>query len=293
MIKNLLRRNFLKKSMAIGAGSLFFKTGIHNLEAGDKVKSNNETMKTLNSLRTIHGNFTEQNIPENQIKQILKTSLQAANSSNMQTYSIIVVKDREKMRKVCGYSGSHMFLYCVDHNRLKACADHLGHPYHTDNITNFITGSVNASLVAQTAGIAAKSLGIDFLLTNGIHRGDMNRVYDILKLPKENCFPLIAMVLGYPSEEPEYKKGRLDGLGVIHDEEYHQLTKEDLDKIVDTYDDKSKHLGLHNKWQKDGHKHYLSWLFTAWLRRASKPTNKETQMFKLLKRTGYVELQKS
>jgi len=289
MNKNLLRRNFLKKSLAVGAGSILFQTGI---QADVKLDADNETMKTLQSLRTIHGNFTDQNIPNHQIKQILQASFRAANSSNMQTYSVVVVKDKEKMKKVCGYVGSHMFVYCVDHSRLKACADHLDHPYYTDNITNLVTGSVNASIVAQTAGIAAKSMGIDFLLTNGIHRGDMNRVYDILKLPKENCFPLIAMVLGYPTEEPKYQKGRLDGLGIVHDEEYHQMTASELDEMVATFDDKSKHLGLNDTWEKDGHKHYLTWLFTAWLRRAVKPTEKETQMFKILKKSGYVDLLK-
>ncbi len=292
MSKNLFRRNFLKKGLAFGLTSLFLTPYAKAKKESNNSIKTNDTISTINSLRTIHGNFTKQEIPETEIQTILKSSLQAANSSNMQTYSVVVVKDRKKMKKVCGYEGSHMLVFCVDHNRLKATAKHLNHPYYVDNINNFITGCTNTALVAQTAGIAAKSLGIDFLLTNGIHRGDMNRVYDILKLPKENCYPLIAMVMGYPTEEPKYKKGRLEGLGIIHDEEYHQLTNTELDKIVETYDDKPKHLGLNDRWRESGHKHYLDWLFTGWLKRAAKPTSSEGQMFKLLKRSGYVDLQK-
>jgi hypothetical protein len=46
---------------------------------------------------------------------------------------------------------------------------------------------------------------------------------------------------------------------------------------------------LIDNWKDQGHKHYLDWLFTAWLRGSEKPTQQETQMFALLKRSGYVE----
>ena len=152
---------------------------------------------------------------------------------------------------------------------------------------------MNTMLAAQTAVIAAKSLGIDSLLTNGIHRGDMERVWKILDLPEKNCFPLIALVLGYPTEEPTHDKGRIEGAGVIHYDTYHHLTDEELDNIVEKYDDKEADIALINDWDKQGHKHYLDWLFRDWLGRSSKPTTEETQMFKLLKRSGFVELQKS
>jgi len=51
----------------------------------------------------------------------------------------------------------------------------------------------------------------DSLLTNGTHRGDMQPVWDILGLPEQHCFPLIALILGYPAKEPAYMKGRLSG----------------------------------------------------------------------------------
>ena len=77
----------------------------------------------------------------------------------------------------------------------------------------FVTGSTNTILAAQTAVIAAKSLGIDSLLTNGVHRGDMERLWEMLGLPRQYCFPLIALVLGYAAKEPAYQKGRLSGPG--------------------------------------------------------------------------------
>ncbi len=88
----------------------------------------------------------------------------------------------------------------------------------------------------------------------------MDRIWEILDLPKEHCFPLIALYLGYPTEEPAYKKGRLKKAGIIYHEKYHTLTKDELDEITSLYDDKARHISLNQDWDQKGHKHYLDWL---------------------------------
>jgi nitroreductase len=293
--QNVKRRNFFKRSVA-AISSLILLPGVsQNLRAesnSDKSSiEGNETLKTINKLRTIHGNFTDQEISEKHLQQILQATIRAANSSNMQTYSIVVIKDKQKMKDVCGYQGSRLLLYCVDYTRIKASADLLNHPYHPDSITHFITGSTNTILAAQTAAIAARSLGIDYLLTNGIHRGDMERVWKILNLPKTHCFPLIAMVLGYPDKEPAFKKGRLDGLGIVHYDNYHTPSEKELNQITEKYDDKEEHIALISDWDEQGHTHYQDWLYKVWLKRNAKPTANETQMYGLLKRSRFVDLQ--
>ncbi len=301
MKRSLHRRIFLKTSALLGGGLFLLKSGLRQLPAAEKPANlpdklappPNDTIRTIRSLRTIHGNFiSDKEIPDATIEAILQSSIRAANASNMQSYSIIVVKDRQKMKDVCTYQGSCMLLYCVDHTRMNASAEHLGYLYYTDNIGSFVTASINAAIAAQTAAIAAKSLGIDYLLTNGIHRGDMERIWKILDLPRTRCFPLIALVLGYPTKEPDHQKGRLDGAGVIHYEKYHKLTNEELDEITRKYDDDQLHLALNENWKNEGHKHYLDWLFKVWAKSPT-PTNNETQMFKMLKRSGFVDLQNS
>jgi nitroreductase len=300
MKRSLHRRLFLKTSALLGGGLFLLKSGSMQLFAAEKPTDTldkqtlppNDTIRTIRNLRTVHGNFLDKEIPDATIEEILQSSIRAANASNTQSYSIIVVKDRQKMKDICTYQGSCMLLYCVDYTRLNASAEHLGHSYFKDNMEDFVTSSINTALAAQTAAIAAKSLGIDYLLTNGIHRGDMERLWKILDLPRTRCFPLIALVLGYPTAEPNHKKGRLDGKGVIHYEKYHTLTNEELDEITRKYDDDQLHIALNENWRNEGYTHYLDWLFQAWAN-SPKPTDHETQMFRFLKRSGFVDMQKS
>jgi len=290
MSQPILRRGFVKGGVALGGALLFRPEDALAAGARPRSQPGNETLAAIHELHSTHGNFTEREIPDALVEEILGASVRAANSSNMQTYSIVMVRDRARMKEVCGYAGSCLLVYCVDYNRLEASADSLGHAYYPDTMTAFVTGSINTAIAAQTAVIAARSLGVDSLLTNGIHRGDMGRLWKLLDLPEKRCFPLIALVLGYATEPPAHKKGRLDGVGVVHRERYHRLTEAEVDQITARYDDPESHLGLTEDWKKDGRKHYLDWLFTVWLGgRSAGPATAETQILTVLKKVGFVE----
>jgi hypothetical protein len=60
----------------------------------------NETLKTIHSLRTIHGDFSDKAVPDETIQLIISASVRAANASAYQSYSIIVVKEGETIRKL-------------------------------------------------------------------------------------------------------------------------------------------------------------------------------------------------
>ncbi|MCK5063694.1 MAG: nitroreductase family protein [Candidatus Fermentibacteraceae bacterium] len=242
----------------------------------------NETLKTIADLRSVHGDFSEKEISAQDLQTILDSAVRAANASARQSYSIIVVEDSDMMKKLCGYTGSKLLLFCVDYNRIIDMAQHLGNEFETNGIVSFITGSTDTVLAAQTAAIAAKSLGIDSLFTNGIHRGDPQRVYELLDIPSENCFPLIALVLGYPREEPEYQKGRIT-TGVIHFDKYSRLTPGEMEQLVKEYDDPSRHLMLTEDWRQE-FEHYLNWFYTKWSGKG------DTQhIYRVLGETGFLD----
>ena len=248
----------------------------------------NPTLTTLQNLRSIHGNFTDQQIPEQELQTILATATRAANASNRQSYSIVVVDDADQMKKLTGYRGSRLLVFCVDFNRLIDTAAHLGHEYNVRGFFPFLTGAVDTTLAAQSAAVAASSLGIDSLFTNGIHRGDIDRIYELLALPRKHCFPLLALVLGYSDKQPSVVRGRLTGPGVVHRGQYAAATPNDLEHIVQAFDDPESGLGLNNAWKEKGFDHFFDWFFGAWCKRL--PVSEDrSQLFQLLVDAGFLE----
>jgi len=249
----------------------------------------NETLKTIYNLRSVHGDFSSKEVTPDDLNAILNACIRAANASARQSYSIIVVEDRSVIKEFLGYDGDKALIFCVDYNRIVNTARHLNHSYQVEGMIAFITGSVDATLAAQTAAIAAKSLGIDSLFTNSIHRGDMRRIYKQFELPQKHCFPLIALILGYSATEPKHLKGRLKK-GVIHYNRYHSLTDEELENIVQEYDDPQKHLGSIDNWKERGFTHYLEWFYSVWSKRgANVLPERLDQFYEILKRADFLE----
>lgn len=253
--------------------------------------SKNEILETIHHLRTIHGQFSDREISGDNLNTILTASIRAANSSARQCYSIVVVKDRDKMKKVCGFAGSRTLVFCADYNRLIDVANHMNMDFHASGIVPFVTAGMDAMLAAQTAAIAAKSLGIDSLFTNGLHRGDLSRVYQLLDLPDKYCFPMTALVLGYPDNEPKERKGRYDGPGLIHYNTYQRATNEELNHLIDFYDNPENNMWLNDDWLKKGYKHYFSWFFSNWSLRASigKEKKARSQMTEILESSCFLD----
>ena len=88
MDKKENRRSFLKTSVLLGGGvaltqSCLPKAGAQEKQA-DTSKCPNETIKTIQNLRTIHGNFTSKEIPDETIELVLQLSIRVVNVSNTQ-----------------------------------------------------------------------------------------------------------------------------------------------------------------------------------------------------------------
>lgn len=249
----------------------------------------NDTLKTIGGLRSVHGNFSARAIEDADVETIIGAAVRAANASARQSYSMIVLDDKEAMRELTGYTGARMIVFCVDYSRIEATSVRLGHGPFPVDLTEFVNGAMDTSFAAQTAVIAAKSLGIDSLLTNGLHRAKLDRVYEILGLPERLCFPLIALALGYPAEEPHGLKGRLRGAGVVHYGRFRPITDEQADSLIAEYDDESRNLGLNPGWKQQGFDHYLDWFYTKWSGKT--PVDKQRELADRLRRCGFLDVE--
>ncbi len=192
-------------------------------------------MQTILEHRSIR-KFKDLPIKENILNQILEAGFRASTTGNMQVYSIIVTKDKQRREELFKFHFGQAMVkeapvvltFCADFNRFnKWCRQRNAEPGY-DNFLSFMTATVDALLVAQNVAVAAESfgLGICYLGTT-IYMAD--KIIDFLKCPK-GVIPITTLVVGYPDENPELVD-RLPFKGIVHDEFYKDYSPEDIEEI--------------------------------------------------------------
>jgi nitroreductase len=191
----------------------------------------------LQQRRTIR-KYSDQDIDNGLLDEILQCGLRASTTGNMQLYSIIVTRDREMKEKMAPLhfnqpmvrSAPVTLTFCADFNRFNMwCRQRNAEPGY-DNFLSFMTAAIDALLVAQTVCIAAESkgLGICYLGTV-IYTAD--KIIELLDLPA-GVVPVATVTVGWPAEEPE-QVDRLSLRAVIHNEKYHNYSERDIDTIFE------------------------------------------------------------
>ncbi len=187
-------------------------------------------------------------IPQHLIETIISSAQCASTSSNLQAYSVIAVSDelkRARLSRLCG-NQSHIceapvFLaWCADLARLDRACKLRGYTQITEYTENFLVAAIDASIAAQNAALAAKSLGLGVCYIGSI-RNNPGEVIELLGLPRLT-FAVTGMTLGWPETLVE-KKPRLPLRSVLHLESYHQ---EDEEKNLHLYDTTMVASGIYN-----------------------------------------------
>ncbi len=221
----------------------------------------NPVLAIIHSMHSTHGNFSDRPLLPDDLEAILAASIRAPNAGNAQNYAIIVSQDPALMKEVCGFQAPVMLVYCVDTQRNKDLATHLGLAYGTDSAWTLVTGVTDVALAAQNAVIAARGLGIDWLISNGVQRGEVRRFWRLLNLPPVNCFPVLAVFLGYANAIQEHRKGRLANDAVIHRGRYQHRDTAACERILAETDAEGFGASVFADWRAKGHAHYLEAFF--------------------------------
>jgi len=195
----------------------------------------NETLKTIHSQRSTHGDFLLDVVPIADQETILAAAVRAPSASNRQAYSIIVVEDRGVMQELLGYQAGLALIFCNDTTRLDDLAKSLGADYPFNPTSRLTTGIFDVGCAAQNAALAATSLGWGTLFTNCLHRGDVRRSWRILGLPDQHCLPVIALLVGRSAHEG-LPKQRWCGPGLVHRGTYQRLTPEQIQSQINAID---------------------------------------------------------
>ena len=227
-------------------------------------KMKNETLDTIQSLRTTHWDFNEKQVSQADVETIIGHGLRAANSDNLTDYSVVVVTDPAILNTMTGGESNGKavtcLVYAIGHTRIVKCARALGYDrFHPlDRLYNFFIAIYDVCLAAQTAVIAAKSMGIDSLVTNFSHRNKPKDTMELLNMPKDYCFPVIQVVLGYSDKDPSVTTGRLSKKHIIHYGTYRPENTIDTPTIIEEMD------RIYPDYINDKYRHALDWYFTEW-----------------------------
>lgn len=203
----------------------------------------NEVIDLLQSHRSIR-KYKNKPIPDEILEQILLSAQWAPSSHNMQSYSIIVVKNKETKRKLRMSCNNQMYVeecpvflvFCLEMYKHKLVCDMYGTVAQLNELQNLIVGIGDTALAAQNALIAARSYGLGGCMIGEIKRHPQ-KVIELLKLPPYS-FPIMGMCLGYPDDHP-WQKPRLPKKAVIHEECYNESNVleglKEYEKITEDY----------------------------------------------------------
>jgi nitroreductase len=187
--------------------------------------------------------YADTEVSQELLDQILDAGIRASSSGNMQTYSIIVTKNKELKKKL--YS-AHMeqsmvvdapilLTFCADFNRMRKWLSLNDAPIHFDNFMSFMIGALDATLVAQNCALAAENAGLGICYM-GSTLANCDQISEILNLP-QNVVPVVGYSLGYPAENPDLRD-RLPKNGLVHYDQYCDYTDEEIIEIYQERNEK-------------------------------------------------------
>lgn len=219
----------------------------------------NSTIELMQSHVSVRS-FTEEPVADEMLETVLEAARRAPTSSNWQTYSIIVVRDSDKKRRLAELAGgqghiesSQVFLaFAADVHRL-SIATSLHDVQPATGLENTLTPIIDAAIVGEAAQIAAESFGLGAVMVGGM-RKDAAGVAEVLGLPS-GAFVVYGMSLGWPAIDPREHglKPRLPSELVIHRDEYSDDGARDLvaqynSDIAAFYDRQGRNTDAESAW---------------------------------------------
>jgi nitroreductase len=187
----------------------------------------NDVLDTIISHRSVRG-FLPDALPSGTLELLVAAAQSASTSSNLQFWSVVAIEEPGHKSHLATLAGDQQFIrdaplllvWLADLARLDAiAAEHRQTVDGTHYLEEFVVGVVDAALAAQSALIAAESLGLGAVYI-GAMRNQPEQVARALKLPP-HAFAVFGMSVGWPDPaRPTDIKPRLPQRVVVHRETY-------------------------------------------------------------------------
>ena len=201
-----------------------------------------ELTDVINGHRSIR-EYENREISQELMDEILEAGIRASSSGNMQTYSIVVTRDkalREKlyeahMEQSMVVDAPVLVTFCADFNRMRKWLALNDAPVHFDNFMSLMIGAIDATLASQNCALAAENRGLGICYM-GSTLANCDQIGELLNLP-ENVVPVVGFSLGYPAEDPA-PRDRLPMKGIVHYDQYRDYSEEEILEIYEERNEK-------------------------------------------------------
>ena len=191
--------------------------------------------------RRVCRRFLDEDIEPDLLNLLLACAQSAPTKSNLQQYSLVVVRDRVKIKEISSLvptmpwiGNAPVFIaFCGDVRRIRRLAGIRNHKYANNNADTFMNAAVDTAMAMQMFINAADSVGLGSCPISYV-RNHIDEYAQILKLPK-GVFPVAGLPVGWPAEVG-YVSMRLPQEIVVHQEYYDDRN---LEGEVMAYDERN------------------------------------------------------
>jgi len=199
----------------------------------------NEVLRQLRARKSVRS-FSDREIDEPLVREILEAAVNAPTAGNQQLYTILRVTDPEKKRRLsdsCDHQpfiaeGKLVLVFCADCLKWYDAFRYAGCEPRKPGEGDLLLAVDDALIAAQNAVTAAESLGIGSCYIGDImENAETQR--EILGLP-EYVFPAAMLVFGYPTKQQAERKKppRSDLRFIVSENTYRRLDRDELREML-------------------------------------------------------------
>ena len=199
-----------------------------------------ETISRHASVRS----YTGDPIPEEHLRRILEAARRAPTGWNLQPFTIVVVRDRGRLRELADLVGGQehvanaaaFLVFAVDYAKIVKAAEQLGMRIEP-RLSNLYEALIDIGIAAGWAALAAESLGYGIVFI-ALYENPCG-VAEALNMPRY-VIPAAGIALGKPAEHPAPRKRQ--PLETLADMESYGDPEEKAKGVLETYGDRAARL---------------------------------------------------
>ena len=208
--------------------------------------------------------YSNKHISQETLDYILQAGVRSSNCGNMQLYSIVVTRDKDKKKELSKFHFNQPMVencdvvvtVCVDVNRFNHWCRINNADESLNNFLFFNVATIDATICSQAMATAAeeKGLGLCYLGTVNYMAKEIS---SLLGLPK-GVIPVTTLTIGYPDEEPKLTE-RLPLSSIVHYEKYNDYSDKDIKEMYKDIEENP----VNKQFVKENNKENLAQVFTS------------------------------